>query len=341
MNHEAPSRRPIESLLLWLLAFFAALLAVAVVVMGVWAQRQAKSLQRLQSEIEGLRVEQRAADAHRLALQGTAMAVEERLSALDAGDVTQQLAELQAAVGDGSYHPDESGRIQDLEASLAEIQAEIDALKTGLADAISGEGSSAWAPLTESAQQSDNTLPQQVRLDVARQRQSHNLSCESSAASMVANYHRVSLSEEEVLAALPLNDNPHLGFRGNVDGPTGGLEDYGVYAGPILNILNRHGLQARIVQGGVLGIKAALARGNPVIAWVTYDCQQSVPETRIIDGEAVTLVPWQHAVVVTGYNNEGLWANDPWDGKEDFYTTEDLQRAMDYFGDMAIEVAPQ
>ena len=109
--------------------------------------------------------------------------------------------------------------------------------------------------------------------------------------------------------------------------------------GPILDILNAQGLQARPVAGGLEGIKAAIARGNPVIAWVTYNCLPSTPTTATIDGQTVTLVPNQHVVVVTGYNAEGVWANDPWDGQEDFYPYADFERAMSYFGDMAIEVA--
>jgi len=35
-----------------------------------------------------------------------------------------------------------------------------------------------------------------------------------------------------------------------------------------------------------------------------------------------------------------VWANDPWDGQEDFYANADLERALGYFGDMAIEVGP-
>ena len=126
-----------------------------------------------------------------------------------------------------------------------------------------------------------------------------------------------------------------------MDGPTGGIVDYGVYAGPVADILNARGLQARTVAGGVEGIKTAIARGNPVIAWVTYNCEPSTPTTKDIDGQQVTLVPNQHVVVVTGFNTEGIWANDPWDGQEDFYPMGDFQRAMSYFGDMAIEVASQ
>jgi uncharacterized protein YvpB len=111
-----------------------------------------------------------------------------------------------------------------------------------------------------------------------------------------------------------------------------------VYAGPILSILNDQGLQAQLVQNGLPGIKVAVARGNPVIAWVTYNCLPSTPIEVNIDGQAVTLVPNQHVVVVTGYDTEGVWANDPWDGQRDFYPIADFVRAMGYFGDMAIEV---
>jgi uncharacterized protein YvpB len=156
---------------------------------------------------------------------------------------------------------------------------------------------------------------------------------------MAAQYHGVPLSEADVLAALPRDDNPHLGFRGNIDGPTGSIEDYGVYAKPIMAVLNDHGLRATPVQGGLDGIKAAIARGNPVIVWVTYNCVVSTPTTMNIAGQKVTLVPYQHVVVVTGYDGGGIWANDPYDGLEDYYTLADFERAMSYFGDMAVEVA--
>jgi uncharacterized protein YvpB len=187
--------------------------------------------------------------------------------------------------------------------------------------------------------EAEQHLPPEVHLSVARQGQSHSLSCESSAASMAAQYHGVPLSEADVLAALPLNDNPHLGFRGNVDGPIGSTQDYGVYAGPIQDILNSQGLHAWPIEGGLEGIREAIVRSNPVIAWVTYDCQPGTPMTTTVDGQEVTLVPYQHVVLVTGYNTEGIWANDPWDGQEDFYRLADFERALSYFGNMAIEVA--
>jgi uncharacterized protein YvpB len=299
-----------------------ATVVLVAVVLGLWVWQQQGQIEAFQADLGALRGELEATNARSVTIQSTAVSLENRLASLEA--VSRSAAEIAG----------EREQVPLLQASLAEMQSRVSDLQAEL-DGLAARMETLHATENEAAQ----TLPQEVHLSVARQRQGHNLSCESSAASMAAQYQGVPLSESEVLAALPLNDNPHLGFRGNVDGPTGGIEDYGVYAGPILKVLNDRGLCAVLVQGGVEGVRAALARGNPVIAWVTYNCRSQTPTTTSIDGQQVTLVPFQHVVVVTGYNNQGFWANDPWDGQEDFYSLADFERAMGYFGDMAIEVA--
>ncbi len=282
----------------------------------VWLTwQQGRRIESLETQIAARQETEQAWSAQAMALRSTVVALEIRLAALE----TAQAAAADAAA-------EQAHRTAGLDAAVRELRERMDALQTG-------------QPATAAVAEERVTLPAEWRLAVTPQRQGHNLSCESSAASMAARYHGVDLSEAEVLAALPRNDNPHLGFRGNVDGPTGGLEDYGVYAGPVMEVLRRYGLQVRRVEGGLKGIKAAIARGNPVIAWVTYNCIVSTPVEREIAGQKVTLVPYQHAVVITGYNEQGVWANDPWDGEEDFYTNADFERAWGYFGNMAIEVA--
>jgi uncharacterized protein YvpB len=307
-----------------------AITALACAGSGFLTFQQSQQIEALQAELEATNKERQDLDAQLAALQGTLADLGNRLATLEGHDLDRQLASLQAATETASSPQEIAG----LKASLVEIQARLGHSQTVWDDLV------ARVELLESeAERGTQTPPSEVHLSVDRQRQSHNLSCESSAASMVAGYHGIPLSEAEVLAALPLSDNPYLGFRGNVDGPTGGIEDYGVYAGPILDILTNRGLQAWPVEGGLDGIKGALARGNPVIAWITYDCWPSTPTSQMIGDQEVILVPYQHVVVVTGYSDSGVWANDPLDGQEDFYTTADFERAMGYFGDMAIEVA--
>jgi len=301
----------------------AAILAIALV--GLWAWQQAAEIQALQNEILVLYGERQQTRMQLAELQATASVLEQQLAGLQADDPDQ---------GGASAEPD-PGLAGDLvQSSLEQVGARLGRLEAALSEAFSR---------IEALEGTDNPVPEplpvRARLVVPLQKQSRNLSCESAAASMAAQYHGLPLSEAEVLAALPRADNPYLGFRGNVDGLPGGIEDYGVYAGPILDILNAKGLRAELVEGGQEGIKAAIAGGQPVIAWITYNCQYSTPVTRTIDGAVVSLVPYQHAVVVTGYNEDGVWANDPWDAQEDFYAAADFERALAYFDGMAIKVA--
>ena len=325
MTRAHPREQQPASGVVWLLLAFMIVMALAFSVLGVWVWQETERVQSLEADVASLRHEAQVAESQLAAAQDATARLETRLAALEANDVSQQIARLEAALAASG----DSQQVTDLRASLSAIQAEVN----GFQNTLDSLGARMHALEVEDA------LPPEARLEVARQKQSHNLSCESSAASMVAQYHGVGLSEEDVLAGLPLDPNPHLGFRGNVDGPTGGTEDYGVYAAPLLDVLNSNGLRARTVQGGLDGIKAAITRGNPVIAWVTYDCRQSTPTETTIRGETVTLVPWQHVVVVTGYDDEGVWANDPWDGEMDYYSTAAFEQALGYFGNMAIGVA--
>ena len=321
-------RRRSPPVAIWLLIVIVAAIIITCIATGLVAWLEAQQIQALQTEVDTLHSERQQTQALIVAMQSTATVMEQRVDTLEANDPAQQLAALQAAVETAS----DAEELGSLHMSLSEMQARVDAFQ-GTLDSLNVR-MEALEP-----DQDEANLPAEARLEVAIQRQSHNLSCESSAASMAAQYHGLNLSEADILAALPYNDNPYLGFRGNVDGPTGGIQDYGVYAGPILEVLNNHGLQAWPVREGVTGIKAAVARGNPVIAWVTYDCLPSTPVETSINGETVALVPNQHVVVITGYNADGVWANDPWDGQQEFYAYADLARAMSYFDDMAIEIA--
>lgn len=313
--------------------FVVALVAVTMlagVLLAAWTGIQAGQIRDLQRQVERLEAASQAAETQAAQQASVASSLEGRLQAMEALDTGRQIEALRAQVEAGSV-PDRAG---ELETGLAGIQATVDGFQVALGDLA------ARIQSLESNAAQPPALPGSARLPVAAQKQGHNLSCESSAASMAAQYQGVPLGEGEILAALPRDPNPHLGFRGSVDGQPGGLEDYGVYAGPVLEVLKRHGLDARPVEDGLAGIKDALARGNPVVAWITYNCQPGNPTTIAVAGQAVTLVAYQHAVVVTGYDDGGVWANDPWDGQEDYYATADLERAMGYFGDMAIEVGP-
>jgi len=336
-----PGCRPsLARLVAWLLLAGSVVAATTAVGIGValWPRPDGE-LARLRARVEELQAGARVAEAQRAALGATAAALDGRVAELDRAvqSFAQVTPETPSAAGREAWaevaatQAAITGRLDELERRVA-APGTPGVATTAKAAGDVAAGSVPAAPIAR-------PLPASLRLTVAAQKQRHNLSCESCAASMAARYHGVNVSEEEILAALPRADNPHLGFRGNVDGAPGGTTDYGVYAAPVAAVLADYGLDAHLVEGGLAGIRAALTRGNPVVAWMTYDCVASTPLTVTVDGERVVLVPYQHAVVVTGYDAGGVWANDPWDGGEDYYPEADFERAMGYLGHMAIEVA--
>jgi uncharacterized protein YvpB len=223
---------------------------------------------------------------------------------------------------------------------IAHLQTEVEILRQQLATVTFAPAQPAMPP-EHNASTVLAKPPLALILDAPVYRQRHRLSCESSSAAMAANFYGVGLSEETILADLPRHDNPHLGFRGNVDGPYGGILDYGVYAEPIRQVLENWGLQVAHFSGGIDEIRAYIRQGRVVIAWVTFNLEPQSPiQVTTSDGQAVILVPYEHAVLVTGYNRDGLWVNDPYAGTQTFYPAYDFARSFSYLGNMGLVVGP-
>jgi uncharacterized protein YvpB len=228
------------------------------------------------------------------------------------------------------------------QAELARLQSELDETRRRLATAVAVPTlTPVPTPTYPDAATVLSKPPLALILDAPIYQQAHSLSCESSAAAMAANYYGVGVNEETIIEALPKHDNPHLGFRGNIDGPYGGIEDYGVYAEPIQQIIAQLGLEVEHLVGGFDEVKEHIRRGRVVIAWVTYNLQAETPQqVTTSDGQIVTLIPYQHTVLVTGYNPNGLWINDPYSGTQIFVSEADFRRSFAYLGNMALVVGP-
>jgi uncharacterized protein YvpB len=138
--------------------------------------------------------------------------------------------------------------------------------------------------------------------------QMYSLDCESRSAVDFAGFFGVDIDEQEFLKKLPRSDNPEQGFVGRLTDPKGRIppESYGVYARPVAALLNEYGLEARARKNFSWDrIKAEIAAGRPVIAWVIGN---TIPGRRFSyttpDGEKVIVAPFEHTVIVTGYNED-------------------------------------
>jgi uncharacterized protein YvpB len=195
-------------------------------------------------------------------------------------------------------------------------------------------GAAAGLPTPSSAQTGLLIIPA-----IPLMKQQHSLTCESSAVSMAT---RGQILESQLMSVMPRNANPNVGFRGSPDGQQGTkLVDYGVYAAPLQQALQRYGFASTVMSYGYdRDIKAFINRGWPVVAWVTYALQKATPRLAMHNGVQFVLVPHEHAITIVGYDNRTLIANDPWNRTQVRYFWSQFNQSWGYFGNMALAVEP-
>jgi len=146
--------------------------------------------------------------------------------------------------------------------------------------------------------------------DITGDTQKMPLSCEASAATDWAAYFGKKIDEYEFQNRLPQSDNPNKGFVGNVFGTWGQVPPapYGVHADPVATLLQDYGLDALAVHTySLTGIKQEVAAGRPVIVWVTGLVETGSSQIYIdAEGERVLVAPYQHTVIVIGYNEASV-----------------------------------
>jgi uncharacterized protein YvpB len=172
-------------------------------------------------------------------------------------------------------------------------------------------------------------------------KQQRSLSCEYAAAYVVTKFWGKPITENVFIREVPLHPNPHKGYRGNINGPVGGITHYGVYAEPLVPVLEARGYDATVFYGGVERLKANLRAGNPTVVWLTSGRNAVRPiYWRMFEGESFKLVPWEHAVVAYGYDSYGIQMMDVGDGN--YYHTDwsSFLRRWGYFDQMSLVIRP-
>lgn len=145
--------------------------------------------------------------------------------------------------------------------------------------------------------------------------QSLPLSCESRSAVDWAGYFGVYIKEMTFQNVLPYADNPNTGFVGDPSGERGRLPPfaYGVHADPVAALLREYGVAARSGTGLTFDdIRREIASGQPVIAWVAGNVwsEYQTHTYTASDGQAVTVVPYEHTVIVTAYTPDSVTVAD-------------------------------
>ena len=136
--------------------------------------------------------------------------------------------------------------------------------------------------------------------------QQRNLSCEYASLVIAMGAYDTWVSEWTFDELVPVSDNPHWGYRGDINGAWGNTTDYGVYPEPLVEPLAQLGFRGEVfyAQGDEAPLQRYLDNGVPVVLWLGLWGDQSYYEYAS-DGTPYKMNPGYHVVVAYGYDESG------------------------------------
>jgi uncharacterized protein YvpB len=196
----------------------------------------------------------------------------------------------------------------------------------------------------------DASLPNETLLDVPllKQLDSPRLynGCEVTSLAMILNFWGIEVSKNDLanqIKHVPLNyndgtnGNPNVGFVGNMeDGP--GL---GVYHGPIFDLAQIYGKDKieDLTKQPFSTLLENVAHGLPVwvITTTSFSPVSSLESWTTPEG-TVDITYNMHSVVITGYNQESIFINDPYGTKNKQVDRQGFIKAWEQMGSQAIVI---
>jgi uncharacterized protein YvpB len=178
-----------------------------------------------------------------------------------------------------------------------------------------------------------------VSVFVPRHVQERNLSCEYASVYIATSSFGWSIPESIMIEEIPITKNPHYGYRGDIDGFWGNYEDYGIYAEPLVPILNDWGFAGEVFysDGDPAPLINQIDAGHPVITWLGFWGDTGIG---FDDEDRYTVFAGMHVVVVYGYNDEGVYVSDPATGRYRFFDWDTFTGMWDTLDGMSLAVYP-
>ncbi|HEU0163404.1 MAG TPA: C39 family peptidase [Thermomicrobiales bacterium] len=205
------------------------------------------------------------------------------------------------------------------------------------ATSTSDSSSSSSDDSSDSSASVDDSSDTVMIPNVSAYLQQRPLSCEFAALSIATGALGDWVSEYDFDDLVGWSDNPHWGFRGDINGEWGGTTDYGVYAEALVPALNQYGFQGDVFYGGVDTLKAEIAAGNPTLVWMGLLGDQRDYETTS-DGTTYQLTAGEHAMVAYGYDDGGVYVSNPGSGTLQYYDWGTFEYMWGILDDMALSV---
>jgi uncharacterized protein YvpB len=170
--------------------------------------------------------------------------------------------------------------------------------------------------------------------------QEHSLSCEYASIEIATSYFGNAIPESASLDSVPSAVDPHYGFRGDIDGPFGSTDDYGVYAEALVPVLQAYGFNGSVSYGANAStLETMLNAGQPTLVWIATRGDDGFYDENAY-GDRFKLVPWEHVVVAYAYDDTGVWVSDPGNGLLEELSWDWFLPAWSALDGMALAVSP-
>lgn len=170
-------------------------------------------------------------------------------------------------------------------------------------------------------------------------RQQRSLSCEYASVHIATAMLGNGIDEDILITSVPKAANPHKGYRGNIDGKWGNTADYGVYAEPLVPVLNDFGYAGEVFysEGDADQLIAHIDAGHPVVVWLGFwgDTRE-----RLSDDGNYSVAAGTHVVTAYGYDDTGVYVSDPASASLDFYTWGEFIEMWKVLDGMSLAVYP-
>jgi uncharacterized protein YvpB len=199
-------------------------------------------------------------------------------------------------------------------------------------------------------QKREPIIPESFQLDVPLinqmdEPQLYN-GCEVTSLAMLLNYNGIKVTKNELADKIPkvplnysngLNGNPNVGFVGDMENGPG----LSVYNGPIYDLAKEYvGDRAvNLTNSPFTDLLKQVSQGHPVwiITTTTFSPVSDLQEWNTPQGK-VEITYSGHSVVITGYDDQYIYINDPYGYKNRKVDRADFIQAWEQMGSQAIVI---
>lgn len=175
--------------------------------------------------------------------------------------------------------------------------------------------------------------PKSINLDVGiiNQLPEYKNGCEATSLTMMLNYAGVNVSKDSVVAKVKRDPtpikydskgniiewgNPELGFVGDITGKTPG---YSIDPKALAPVINEYlpGKALDLTGTDYSELEKVLLSGRPIVTWITAKfTEPKISYTWTSNGVTVNSYFSQHAVLITGVDENNIYYNDPLTGEK-------------------------